>query len=305
MQPRGEGRLLFDTRRGNKRTDPHMVSATSSERPPQTMVDWPPEPSKMALAWRDIAVGMSKSWLWMELAKQDIKVRYRGSMLGPLWVTISTVVMISSMGLLYAKLFHQDVNAYFPFLTLGLVTWTLLASMVTEGCGVFTSTQGLIQTVPMPYSVHVYRMVYRNLLIFGHSFVIVPLVLIFFHIPLGWRALWAIPALLVLAINGAWCAIFFGMLSARFRDVPPIVASFVNVIFFVTPIMWPPSALGVWANLGALNPLFAGIDVVRAPILGQAVGVHSWTVLLLTTVAGCLGTFAVFGRFRSRIAFWV
>ncbi|MGO8920863.1 MAG: ABC transporter permease [Stellaceae bacterium] len=282
-----------------------MVSTTTSEHQSHSTLDWPPSPSKMALAWRDIAVGMTKSWLWMELAKQDIKLRYRGSMLGPLWLTISTIVMISSMGLLYAKLFHQNVAAYFPFLTVGLVTWNLLSSMITEGCGVFTGAQGVIQTVPMPYSVHVYRLVYRNLLVFGHSFVIVPLVLIVFGIPIGWQFLWAIPALLVLAVNGAWCTIFFGMLSARFRDVPPIVASFVNVVFFVTPIMWSPSALGSWERIGTLNPLFAGIDVVRAPILGQAVGAHSWAVLLLTTAVGCVGTFAVFGRFRSRIAFWV
>ncbi len=269
------------------------------------MMDWPPAPSKTALAWRDIAAGLSKSWLWMELAKQDIKLRYRGSMLGPLWLTISTVVMISSMGLLYAKLFHQNVAAYFPFLAVGLVTWNLLSSMITEGCGVFIGAQGVIQTVPLPYSVHVYRLVYRNILVFAHSFVIVPLVLLIFRIPIGWQVLWVIPGLLVLAINGTWCTIFFGMLSARFRDVPPIVASFVNVIFFVTPIMWAPSALGNWERIGTLNPLFAGIDVVRAPILGQPFGAHSWIVLLLTTVVGCVGTFAVFGRFRSRIAFWV
>ena len=169
---------------------------------------------------------------------------------GALMADHQHVVMISSMGFLYAKLFHQNVAAYFPFLTVGLVTWTLLASMITEGIGVFTGAQGVIQSVPMPYSIHVYRLVYRNLLVFGHSFVIVPIVLMFFGVPIGWRALLAIPALLVLAINGAWCTIFFGMLSARYRDVPPIVSSFVNVVFFVTPIMWPPSALGNWARLG-------------------------------------------------------
>jgi ABC-type polysaccharide/polyol phosphate export permease len=282
-----------------------MDSATTSESHSRDTLDWPPVPSKLARAGKDLFVGLTKYWLWMELANQDIKLRYRGSMLGPLWLTISTIVMISTMGLLYAKLFHENVAGYLPFLAVGLVTWNLLASMMTEGCSVFVVAQGLIQTVPLPYSVHVYRLVYRNLLVFGHSFVVVPLVLIIFGIPVSWGILWAIPALLVLAVNGAWYTIFFGMLSARFRDVPPIVASFVNVIFFVTPIMWAPSALGNWERIGTLNPLFAGIDVVRAPILGQPVSANSWAVLLLTTVVGCLGTFAVFGRFRSRIPFWV
>jgi ABC-type polysaccharide/polyol phosphate export permease len=282
-----------------------MTLATTSETHSNDTFEWPPTPSNLARALDDLFVGFRKSWLWMELASRDIGLRYRGSMLGPFWMTISTIIMISSMGFLYAKLFHQDAASYLPYLTVGLVIWNFAAGVVTEGCGTFTSVQGLIQQVPMPYSIHAYRLVYRNILVLAHSFVIIPAVMYIFGISPSWRIFWVVPALLVLAVNGAWCSILFGMVSARFRDVPPIVSSFLTVIFFLTPIMWPPSALGAWQHIGELNPLFAAIDVVRAPILGQAVAPHSWLVLIATTVIGCLVTFAIFVRFRSRIAFWV
>jgi ABC-type polysaccharide/polyol phosphate export permease len=109
----------------------------------------------------------------------------------------------------------------------------------------------------------------------------------------------------ILAVDGFWVSILLGMLSARYRDVPPIVTSFVQVVFFITPIFWPPEALGVWAAYLPLNPLFAAIDVVRAPILGSAPMDYSWSVLLVVTVLGCLATFALFVKFRRRIAYWV
>ena len=95
------------------------------------------------------------------------------------------------------------------------------------------------------------------------------------------------------------------MISARFRDVPPIVASIVQVVFFMTPVMWPLGALGPNAWWAQLNPLFAAIDVLRGPLLGQPSAKYSWAILATMTVLGCVASFAFFARFRSRIAFWV
>jgi ABC-type polysaccharide/polyol phosphate export permease len=157
----------------------------------------------------------------------------------------------------------------------------------------------------MPFSVHAWRTVYRNLIVLAHNMVIVPLVLIIFRVPVGWTVIFIVPALVILTINGIWVSILLGMISARYRDVPPIVMSFVQVIFFVTPIFWPPEALGIWMQALPLNPLFAAVDVVRAPLLGNAPLTYSWTVLLIMTVIGCVGTFVLFARFRSRITYWI
>jgi ABC-type polysaccharide/polyol phosphate export permease len=99
-------------------------------------------------------------------------------------------------------------------------------------------------------------------------------------------------------------SILFGMISARFRDVPPIVASIVQVVFFITPIFWPAAALGEHRWLAEFNPIYAAIDVMRAPLLGQPTEPHSWLILAIVTVLGCVGTFAFFARFRTRIAYW-
>jgi ABC-type polysaccharide/polyol phosphate export permease len=282
-----------------------MASVAISEAEHNDAAEWPKLPSPAALAWRDLADGFGKNWMWAALALQDIKLRYRGSVLGPFWLTISTLVMVIAMGVIYGRLFRVDTAAYLPYLALGLIVWQTFSSIITEGCETFLREQSVIQQVPIPFSIHAYRNVCRNFIVLAHNLVIVPIGLVVFAIPIDWRVLEIIPGFLLLAINGFWLSILLGLISARFRDVPPIVASFLQVLFFVTPIFWPVEMLGNWRAIATLNPLFAAIDVVRAPLLGVATAPSSWIVLSIMTVLGGGMTFALFARFRSRIAYWI
>jgi ABC-type polysaccharide/polyol phosphate export permease len=272
---------------------------------PAAEVDLPQPPSSVTAAWVDLVQGTARSWMWSSMAMQDIKLRYRGSVLGPFWLTISMVVMIVAIGLIYARLFNVEVGRYLLFLTVGLVIWQFVSSLITDGCQTFLSARHVISQVCLPFSVHVWRTVCRNLIILAHNAVIVPFVLVIFGVPIGWNVLTIIPALAVLTINGVWVSILMGMLGARYRDVPPIMVNFVQVAFFITPVFWPPEALGHWTPYLVLNPLFAAIDVVRAPLLGTAPLPYAWSVLLVVTVLGCAATFALFVKFRSRIPYWV
>jgi ABC-type polysaccharide/polyol phosphate export permease len=263
-------------------------------------------PTRVGLAVIDLVEGVRKSWLWTTLAQQDVKLRYRGSILGPFWQTLTTAVMIGGMGFIYSKLFHTDLHDYLPMLSVGLIFWMFIAGMVTEGCGTFIAVQGIIQQVKLPFSLHAYRLVYRNLLTLAHNFVIIPIVLWLFPHSIVWtRLIELVPGLVLITIIGVWVSVLLGMISARFRDVPPIIASIVQVVFFVTPVMWPVQALGTNAWWAQLNPFFAAIDVLRGPLLGQPTARYSWAILMIMTVFGCAVSFAFFARFRSRIAFWV
>ncbi len=277
-----------------------------SEPAPETIIDFPAPPTRVGSAVADLRDGFEQNWLWIRLAHQDMRLRYRGSMLGPFWQTITTVVLIGSMGFIYAKLFHVELKDYMPLLTVGLILWNFVAGMITEGCGTFDAVRGLIQQVKLPYSLHAFRLVYRNFLILAHSFVIIPIVLIIFPHPIQWlRLVEIVPGMVLAMINGVAISLLLGSICARFRDVPPIVASIVQVVFFVTPIVWPPSALGSNQWWAVLNPLYTVIDVMRSPMLGMPTAPHSWAILIIVTLVNCAVSFMFFSRFRSRIAFWV
>jgi ABC-type polysaccharide/polyol phosphate export permease len=282
-----------------------MALIASSDIEEEGAAGWPVPPSQAALAWRDLADGWNKRWMWSALALQDIKLRYRGSMLGPFWLTISTLVMVVAMGVIYPHLFHIDTEQYIPYLAVGLIVWQLLSSIANEGCETFLREGSVIQQVPIPFSIHAYRCVCRNFLVLAHNLAIVPLGVLTVGTPLGWGTLAIVPGLLLIAINGLWISILLGMVSARFRDVPPIVGSFMQVLFFLTPVMWPVDAMGDWRPIVSVNPFFAMIDVIRGPLLGIPPGENSWMVLLITTAFGLIVSFTLFARFRSRIAYWI
>ena len=157
-----------------------------SYRSADMSIDFPKRVSPSAAAWDDLVEGMSKSWMWSAMAMQDIRMRYRGSLLGPFWLTISMVIMIAAMGVIYARLFNMEITRYLPFLTVGLVIWNFVSTVIIEGCQTFLSAQNVITQVRMPFSVHAWRTVYRNLIVLAHNMVIIPLVLIIFNVPVGW-----------------------------------------------------------------------------------------------------------------------
>lgn len=266
---------------------------------------WPAPPSRASLALGDLRQGCSSGWMWTALAMQDIRLRYRGSALGPFWLTISTLIMSVAMGGIYPHLFGTNAANYVPYLVTGLVLWQFVSTTIAEGCGTFVAMESVIHQTPMPFSVHAFRVVYRNLIVLAHNAILVPFALLLFHVPVDARILLAAPALVLLSLNAVWVSLFLGIVSARFRDVPPIVASFLQVVFFVTPVFWAPDALGRWKIFADLNPLFAAVDIVRAPLLGVPTQPWSWWVMLAATLLGGGGAFVFFARFRSRIAYWL
>ena len=118
-------------------------------------------------------------------------------------------------------------------------------------------------------------------------------------------ALLAVPGLALLLLNGIWAALLLGVISARFRDVPPIVASIVRILFFVTPIIWMPGLMPERALVLDFNPFFHMVEVVRAPLLGTLPGLVSWLAVLGITLGGWIVAFEFFRRYRWRIAYWV
>ena len=261
--------------------------------------------SRWADAVRDIIQGAARWELWGTLGWHDIRQRYRLSLIGPLWLTLSTAVLVGSMGLLYSGLFRQPVLDYMPHLALGFIVWGLISNLILESCSAFVSAKAVIQQVKSPLSVHVFRVVWRNFIVFAHNFLVYIGVAVTLAIWPGPTALLAIPGLFLLCVNGLWTGLLLGLLCARFRDIPSLVANIVQVLFFLTPIIWKADQVGHHIMLVKLNPFFHIVEIVRLPLLGQVPDWTSWAATIVVTLAGWATTLVLYARFRSRIAYWV
>ena len=264
-----------------------------------------PVASQTERALSDIVRGVRAAHLWGLLAWQDIRSRYRRSKLGPLWLTLSMGLLVTLLGLLYSALFHVDLRRYLPYLALGFIVWTLISNLVIEACRVFINAQNIITQMELPLSVHVYRLVCRSLIVFGHNVLIFVIIAVVLRIWPSWPGLLALPGLALLTLNGVWAGLLLGLLSARFRDVPPIVESLMRIAFFLTPVMWMPEFLPRRVVLLELNPFYHCLELVRAPLLGQVPSLASWLAVAGLAVAGWLATFFAYRRYRRHIAYWV
>ena len=261
--------------------------------------------SMSLLAIRDIRDGILLWPLWGRLGWNDILQRYRRSLLGPFWLTASMAIMIVSLGLLYANLFKTEIQDFMPFLCVGLLVWNYISSVIGEAGGLFTGSESYIKQIRLPYSLYVYRFVWSRIIIFAHNFVIYFGILLYFAIWPGAVILLAIPGFILVTLNVALGSIAIGMASARFRDIPQLVGSVIQIAFFMTPVMWKPELLGDRAYIVELNPFYHMIEVMRAPLLGKPFPFDSYIALGLISVVNLLVATVFFRRFRSRIAYWV
>ena len=117
----------------------------------------------------------------------DISLRYRRTVIGPLWITLTLAATIASVGTVYAALFKQDITSFLPPFAVGLIVWTLIATTLQEGSNIFVASGHLIKAVPAPLIVHVLQMIARNVLIFAHHLVIVVLLYLVMPWPLHWK----------------------------------------------------------------------------------------------------------------------
>lgn len=270
--------------------------APQPARPPQ----W-----RLRAAREDIVRGAALWPTWLALGWHDVRQRYKRSVLGPLWITLSMGVTVAALGLLYARLFAQPIDAYLPFVALGFIVWGLVSGVLLDACAVFVTAEGYIRQIALPLSFYVFRMVWRHLIVFAHNLLIFVVVALVLPVQINGATLLVIPALLLLSLNALWVGLLIGMVCTRYRDVPQIVISVVQVAFFLTPIVWQPGQLVRESWVVDVNPFFHVVELVRAPLLGSAPTAMNWIVAVAMAIVGAAFTFALFARYRYRIAYWV
>lgn len=216
-------------------------------------------------------------------------------------------VMIASIGIVFGSIFNTPMVEYLPFLASGIILWAFITGTVNEGCTGFIDAEGIIKQLSIPLFVHILRVLWRNLLILAHNILILPLVFLVMGKGIGLDTLLAIPGLLLVSLCLSWISLLLAMLCARYRDLPQIVASVLQVAFYLTPIIWNPSLLPnrIASNLLQLNPFFHLLELIRAPLLGVAPRLTSWLVVLAMAALGWSFTLLIFSRLRHRVAYWL
>ena len=253
---------------------------------------------------RDFFTALKKFRAWFYLAFWEVKQRYQRSVLGPWWITISMLIFIVVMGAIYSRLFHQNVSEYLPFFTAGFLFWTFISTTINESCDLFKANSGFLKQIRLPYNMYVLKLLTRNTIILFHNFAVYLFVMGYYRMMPGWKFFLVVPGFVFLIVNIYWVSMVIALVSARFRDMVPIINSCVQIAFFVTPISWMPKLLEN-SKIINLNPIVYLLDLVRLPLLGIAPSFQTWVVAAGFAGIGWFFCVLIFSAVRTRIPFWI
>ena len=242
---------------------------------------------------------------WLYLGAQDIKLRYRRSLIGPWWVTISTGIMIAMLGFLWSHIFNQAIETYLPFFAIGFILWNWISAQLNDAASGFNPFQGTIKQIKLPFPIFTLRLAVRQILILLHNAIIILAVLILIGNGISWTTLLALPGLLLIQCIVTLLSITIMIFCSRYQDMVQVVNVFTQIIFYFTPILWQVEAIKNKPYLAEWNPFYHWVEMIRAPLLGN---LPSYSDVLWSLGSMCLLfilSLYYLGRYRSRIALWL
>lgn len=254
---------------------------------------------------RELTGGLNNQAQWLYLGVQDIKLRYRRSIIGPWWVTISTGIMILMLSILWSKIFASDIKTYMPFFAIGFIIWGWMSSIITESANGFAPFQATIKQIKLPFPVFVLRLCMRLMIVLAHNFLIIFLVLFIVGDGVTWLSLLSVPAIILIQLNLICLSVIIMIFCTRFQDMTQVVGTLTQILFFFTPILWQPESLKNRAYLIEFNPIHHWMEIIRAPLIGNIASMNSWLWSLGTLALLLTTSIYALGRYRSRIAFWL
>lgn len=245
---------------------------------------------------------------WHLFGMQTVRAAYARSRIGQFWITLLFLIFVVSIGTIYTTLWQVRPADFLPFFALSWMLWSLLSTIVLESSSTYIAHAPYLKAERQPKTLFVFAIIYKNLIVMAHNFVVVIAVFLAFGKPITTQALLVVPGLVIFTANCFWIAMVNALFSARFRDIPAVVSAVVQIAFFVSPIMWPPSAIAnpnLRLLLVDLNPVANLIAIVRDPILGQTASPGNWGYSIVMMLIGlCVAGF-IFAKSHRRLVYWI
>ena len=256
-------------------------------------------------AVEDLLAGLRSPRLWVLLAWNDLEARYRRTILGTFWQTLTMAAYIVGLAVVFSTIRAQNMENFLVYLAAGFTGFSLITGFLGSGVGAFHRGEALLKSYDMPASIHVFRSVVNEYILVGHSMILIAGVWIYTStLPTAYTLL-LIPAVALLFLVGVGVVLCMGLLGARFRDVTPATTTLISFMFLVTPIFWRREDLGDRAWIADYNPLYHATNLIRRPLMGEAPDPLNWYVCLGLAAGGLLVGVLCFVRYRRRLVYWL
>ncbi len=240
------------------------------------------------------------------LAVRDLRLRYRQTALGVIWVILQPLLAAGIFSFVFGTVLKapSDGVPYFIFSYAGMVAWTLFHNTLSRSSACLVGNAHLVSKVFFPRLILPLSTVYATLVDFAVALGMMGVLMAIYGVAPG-------PGLLLLPVCAAMILAFslgLGLLAAglmvSYRDVQFILPVALQFLLYATPVGYPVSAVPeAWRSLYLLNPLSVLIETFRTSLIGS--GQIAWGPFLAASLFACalltVGAFA-FRRMERRFA---
>ena len=234
-----------------------------------------------------------------------IKMEYRRTILGPIWIALQQAIFIITLGYIFASIQKENFTSFYVYFATGYTFWLLIASFITSAGNTFMGINGLPNMTRAALSSHIYLQFTSQIFLFIHRLIPLIVILLLFHNTVSINFPLLLCGFLMLMIFGFWVSALLGCLSLRFQDIVPAVTSITQVMFFLTPIMFEKSRIPGGDIFSDYNPFYHILVVVRGNIINENVTLYNWIAVLVINIIGIVITLLVLRWSRPKLAYWV
>ncbi len=257
----------------------------------------------------DMSSALRQHWIWRPLSHHDLRRRFRRSVFGVLWIVFQQMFFAVGAGLLWSTLFGVDARSFIPFVASGLAVWSFITGSYTSGCSTFSQAQVYLKQIPVNSSIFIYRMLYTNLVILFIG-VLTSFFLVSILLPqnIGWGTLLVLPGIGMVAAAAFVTTQTLAYIGMRFRDVQHALPSLFQLLFVLTPILYPIDILRARGLeiTEFINPFTSIIEVIRAPLInGVAAQWPHYAIVIAYIVVFQVLSVAVHARWKHEMPYWL
>lgn len=223
------------------------------------------------------ALQLRAVWEYRELLYflvwRDVKVRYKQTALGVLWVVLQPVLSTLVFTVIFGILLSVPSNGlpYPIFAYAGLLPWQYFASSLTRTSTNLVDNANLITKVYFPRLTIPLSGVISSLVDFAVGLIMLGVLMLFYRVPLT-PAVLLLPLFLLLAmVTALGFGLWLSALNVRYRDIKQLIPFIVQIWMYLTPVIWPVTIIPEqYRSLLALNPMTGVVSGFRWALLGDA-----------------------------------
>lgn len=216
---------------------------------------------------------------------RDIKVRYKQTIVGILWAVFQPFATMVVFTVIFGKLAQLPSEGipYPVFVYSGLLFWQFFSGSLAQASDTLISNASIITKVYFPRLLLPVADTVTKLVDFFFAALILGGLMVYYHTMPTLEGLLLIPVLLLLTILSAvGGGLILSSINVRYRDVRYVLPFFIQILMFVTPVIYPSSLAGKYAWILALNPMTGVINNARAGLLGT--GPIDWAAMGLSAL---------------------